>query len=53
MSSFNVQTLIGEIDVLRSDEYAKLPDCLDGADSIPRDQLNTVIQAQVSGCVLH
>jgi hypothetical protein len=24
-------------------EYAKLPGCLDGADSIPRDQLNTVI----------
>jgi hypothetical protein len=42
-STFNTQSLIGEIDVLRSDEYAKLHDCLDGADSIPRDQLNTVI----------
>lgn len=25
MSSYNVQSLIGEIDVLRSDEYGKLP----------------------------
>ena len=31
------------IDVLRSDEYANLPGCLNGADSIRRDQLNTVI----------
>ena len=30
------------LDVLRSDEYEKLPGCLDGVD-IPRDQLNTVI----------
>ena len=35
-------TLIGEIDVLRSDEYTNLPGCLDDVD-IPRDQLNTVI----------
>jgi hypothetical protein len=28
--------------VLRSDEYEKLPGCLDAVD-IPRDQLNTVI----------
>jgi hypothetical protein len=37
-----VAILIGKIDVLRSDEYAKLPGCLDGGD-IPRDQLNIVI----------
>ena len=43
MSNFDVQTLIGEIDVLRSDEYVNLPGCLDGTDSIKRDQLNTVI----------
>jgi hypothetical protein len=42
MSNFDAQSLIGEIDVLRSDEYANLPGCLDGAD-IPKDQLNTVI----------
>ena len=42
-SVYDVQGGFGEIDVLRSDEYAKLPDCLKGADSIPRDQLNTVI----------
>jgi hypothetical protein len=33
---------MGEIDVLRSDEYAYLPGCLDKVD-IPQDQLNTVI----------
>jgi len=43
MSNFDTQSLIGEIDVLRSDEYANLPGCLDGADSVKRDQLNTVI----------
>jgi hypothetical protein len=43
MSTFDLETLTGEIYVLRSDEYANLPGCLDGADSIPRDQLNTVI----------
>jgi hypothetical protein len=42
MSSYNVQSLIGEIDVLRSDEYEKLPGCLDAVD-IQHDQLNTVI----------
>ena len=42
MSTFDLKSLVGEIDVLRSDEYAKLPGCLDGVD-IPRDQLNTVI----------
>jgi hypothetical protein len=35
--------LIGEIDVLRSDEYVNLPGCLDGV-NIPKDQLNTVIR---------
>ena len=39
-----MQSLIGEIDVLRSDEYANLPGCLDGVD-IPKDQLNTVIHS--------
>ena len=39
MPIYAVRNLIGEIDVLRSDEYAKLPGCLDG----PRDQLNTVV----------
>ena len=43
MSVYDTQGGVGEIDVLRSDEYAKLPGCLKGADSIPRDQLNTVI----------
>jgi hypothetical protein len=33
---------MGEIDVLRSDEYVNLPGCLDKVD-IPKDQLNTVI----------
>jgi len=42
MSTFDLKSLVGEIDVLRSDEYAKLRVCLDGVD-IPRDQLNTVI----------
>jgi hypothetical protein len=42
MSSFDVSTGIGEIDVLRSDEYKNLPGCLDGA-QIAQDQLNTVI----------
>src|SRR5215471_13013367 len=40
MSNFSMQSGIGEIDVLRSDEYAK--SCLDGV-AIRRDQLNTVI----------
>jgi hypothetical protein len=42
MSTYNLRSLVGEIDVLRSDEYANLPGCLDGVD-IPKDQLNTVI----------
>jgi hypothetical protein len=42
MSNFDVQSGIGEIDVLRSDEYEKLPGCLDGVE-IRHDQLNTVI----------
>jgi hypothetical protein len=42
MSTYDVHGLVGEIDVLRSDEYANLPGCLDGVD-VPRDQLNTVI----------
>jgi hypothetical protein len=37
-----VRTAIGEIDMLRSDEYEKRPGCLDSVD-IPRDPLNTVI----------
>ena len=43
MSNYDIQSLIGEIDVLHNDEYEKLPGCLGGADSIARDQLNTVI----------
>jgi hypothetical protein len=41
MSTFDLKSLVGEIDVLRSDEYANLP----GASmvSIPMDQRNTVI----------
>jgi hypothetical protein len=42
MSSYYTDAGIGEIDVLRRDEYEKLPGCLDAVD-IPRDQLNTVI----------
>ena len=42
MSTYDLRSLVGEIDVLRSDEYANLPGCLDGVD-VPRDQLNTVI----------
>lgn len=42
MSTYDVKTLVGEIDVLRSDEYVNLPGCLDGVE-IPQDQLNTVI----------
>lgn len=42
MSSYYTDAGIGEIDVLRSDEYEKRPGCLDGV-SIRRDQLNTVI----------
>ena len=42
MSTYDVKGLVGEIDVLRSDEYVNLPGCLDGVD-IPKDQLNTVI----------
>jgi hypothetical protein len=42
MSTFDVQSLIGEIAVLRSDGYVNLPGCLDGVD-VPKDQLNTVI----------
>jgi hypothetical protein len=51
MSSFNVQTLIGEIDVLRSDEYAKLPDCLDGACDPQRalESKNRLIQIRAPG----
>lgn len=30
MSNYNLRSGTGEIDVLRSDEYAKLPGCLDG-----------------------
>jgi hypothetical protein len=41
-SQYDIQSGIGEIDVLRSDEYEKRPGCLDGVD-IRRDQLNTVI----------
>jgi hypothetical protein len=42
MSTYDVRSLVGEIDVLRSDEYANLPGCLDDVE-IPKDQLNTVI----------
>src|SRR5215471_15446713 len=42
MSNFDVQSAIGEIDVLRSDEYANRPGCLNGVD-VPKDQRNTVI----------
>jgi hypothetical protein len=42
MSTYDLQTAVGEIDVLRSDEYVNLPGCLDGVD-VPKDQLNTVI----------
>jgi hypothetical protein len=42
MSTYDVNGLVGEIDVLRSDEYVNLPGCLDGVD-VPKDQLNTVI----------
>ena len=42
MSTYDVNGLVGEIDVLRSDEYVNLPGCLDGVD-IPKDQKNTVI----------
>ena len=42
MSTYDVKSLVGEIDVLRGDEYVNLPGCLDGVD-IPKDQLNTVI----------
>jgi hypothetical protein len=42
MSSYYTDAGIGEIDVLRSDEYEKRPGCLDGV-IIRRDQLNTVI----------
>jgi hypothetical protein len=42
MSTYDVSSLVGEIDVLRSDEYVNLPGCLDGVE-IPKDQLNTVI----------
>lgn len=42
MSTYDVKALVGEIDVLRSDEYVNLPGCLDGV-QIPQDQLNTVI----------
>ena len=42
MSTYNLRSLVGEIDVLRSDEYVNLPGCLDGVD-VPKDQLNTVI----------
>ena len=42
MSVYDVQSSIGEIDVLQSDEYVNIPWCTDGVD-IPRDQLNTVI----------
>jgi hypothetical protein len=42
MSNFDTRVGMGEIDVLRSDEYANLPGCLDKVD-IPQDQLNMVI----------
>ena len=42
MSTYDLRSLVGEIDVLRSDEYVNLPGCLDGVD-VPKDQLNTVI----------
>jgi hypothetical protein len=42
MSTYDPRSLVGEIDVLRSDEYVNLPGCLDGVD-VPKDQLNTVI----------
>ena len=42
MSTYDLHTAVGEIDVLRSDEYVNLPGCLDGVD-VPKDQLNTVI----------
>ena len=43
MSNYDVRSLIGEIDVLRSDEYVNLPGCLDGVDTL-RDQLNTLLR---------
>jgi hypothetical protein len=42
MSTYDLRSVVGEIDVLRSDEYVNLPGCLDGVD-VPKDQLNTVI----------
>ena len=42
MSTFDLKSLVSEIDVLRSDEYVNLPGCLDGV-QIPQDQFNTVI----------
>ena len=42
MSQFDTKAGMGEIDVLRSDEYANRPGCLDGVD-VPMDQRNTVI----------
>jgi hypothetical protein len=52
MSNFDVKSGIGEIDVLRSDEYEKLPGCLDDGVSIRHDQLNTVIH-EVLHMVMH
>ena len=38
---------MGEIDVLRSDEYVNLPGCLDKVD-IPKDQLNAILPMRSS-----
>jgi hypothetical protein len=46
MSDFDAHSLIGEIDVLRSDEHVNLPGCVEDVD-IPQDQLNTVIHGVV------
>ena len=44
MSRYDVQSVMGQIDALRSDEYSsQAPMCLVDAIDIPRDQLNTAI----------
>ena len=42
LNDYRMRIGMGEIDVLRSDEYVNLPGCLDKVD-VPQDQLNTVI----------
>ena len=43
MFTYDVKSAVGEIDVLRSDEYVNRPGCMPTGINIPMDQRNTAI----------